>query len=49
VIGLYEGSFLRCRDGAFELLGNKAAVMRKGQDIITHEAGVILNDELTAA
>jgi len=49
VIGLYEGSFLRCRDGAFELLGNKAAVIRKGKEIITHDAGVILNDELTTA
>lgn len=49
VIGLYEGSFLRCKDGLFEILGNKAAVMRKDKDTETLEPGTILRGDLTAA
>ena len=46
VIGMYEGAFLRCRDGRYELLGNKAAVMRKGEEPVTHEPGIILDGDL---
>ena len=46
VIGMYEGSFLRCRDNRYELLGNKAVVMRKGEEPATHEPGVALDGEL---
>jgi dipeptidase E len=49
VIGLYEGSFLRCRDDSFELLGNKAAVMRKDEEMEVLEPGTILRGDLTTA
>ena len=49
VIGLYEGSFLRCRDNSFELLGNKAAVIRKDEEIVTRKPGTILCGDLTPA
>ena len=49
VIGLYEGAFLRCRGDTYELLGNKAAVMRPGEEIVTHDPGVLLGGDLTAA
>lgn len=47
VIGLYEGSFLRSENGRHELLGNKAAIIRKGEEVFTVNPGVILSDELT--
>ena len=43
---MYEGSFLRCRDNRYELLGNKAVVIRKGEEPVTHEPGVALDGEL---
>ena len=46
VIGMYEGSFLRCRDNHYEILGNKVAVLRKGEDPVTHDPGVFLDGEL---
>ena len=46
VIGMYEGSFLRCQDNRYELLGNKAAVLRKGEEPVTHDPGVFLDGEL---
>ena len=46
VIGMYEGAFLRCHEGRYELLGNKAAVMRKGEEPVTHDPGVILDGDL---
>ena len=49
VIGLYEGSFLRCTENTFELIGNKAAVLRKGEEPVTLEPGVFLRGDLTAA
>ena len=49
VIGLYEGSFIRCRDDSFELLGNKAAVMRKDEEMEVLEPGTILRGDLTTA
>ena len=49
VIGLYEGSFLRCRNNSYELLGNKADVMRKNEEIVTQEPGTILRGDLTTA
>ena len=49
VIGLYEGSFLRCTEDNFELIGNKAAVLRKGEEPVTLEPGVFLRGDLTAA
>ena len=49
VIGLYEGSFLRCTDNNYELVGNKAAVIRKGEETITYDPGIILRNDLTTA
>ena len=49
VIGMYEGAFLRCHHGRYELLGNKAAVMRKGEEPVTHEPGAVLDGELRLA
>lgn len=49
VIGLYEGAFLRCRDGVYELLGNKAAVMKPGEEIVTYTPGMRFSGDLTAA
>ncbi len=49
VIGLYEGAFLRCTDNNYELIGNKAAVIRNGEDTITYNPGIILRKDLTAA
>ena len=49
VIGLYEGSFLRCRNDSYELLGNKADVMRKNEEIVTRKPGTILRRDLTTA
>ena len=46
VIGMYEGSFLRCQDNRYELLGNKAAVLRKEEEPVTHDPGVFLDGEL---
>ena len=46
VIGMYEGAFLRCHDDRYELLGNKAAVIRKGEETVTHEPGTVLDGEL---
>ncbi len=48
VIGLYEGAFLRCRGDNYELIGNKATVMRKGEEAITYDPGIILRGNLTA-
>ena len=49
VIGLYEGAFLRCTDNNYELVGNKAAVIRKGEETITYDPGIILRNDLTTA
>tara|TARA_Y100001970_G_scaffold128347_2_gene158497 strand:- start:7137 stop:7865 length:729 start_codon:yes stop_codon:yes gene_type:complete len=49
VIGLYEGAFLKCKDDEFELIGNKAAIMRKGEQILTYDPGVMFNGKLTTA
>ena len=49
VIGLYEGAFLRFRDNNYELIGNKATVIRKGEEAITYDSGIILRGDLTAA
>jgi dipeptidase E len=49
VIGLYEGSYLRSKGDYFELLGNKAALFRKGEDLVTVEPGTLLTSDLTAA
>ncbi|MDP6149100.1 MAG: dipeptidase PepE [Candidatus Thalassarchaeaceae archaeon] len=49
VIGLYEGAFLRYRDNNYELIGNKAAVIRKGEEAITYDPGTFLREDLTTA
>ena len=49
VIGLYEGSFLRCKNDTFELLGNKAEVMRKDEESVTYGPGTTLRGDLTTA
>ncbi len=47
VIGLYEGSFLRCDDTGIELLGNKAVIIRKNQDMLIIEENQKLNYDLS--
>ena len=47
VIGLYEGSFLRCDETGIELLGNKAVIIRKNQDMLTIEENQKLNYDLS--
>ena len=49
VIGLYEGSYLRQIGEFFELLGNKAALMRKGEETVTVSPGTLLAGDLTTA
>jgi len=49
VIGLYEGSYLRHNGEYFELLGNKATVIRKGEEMVTLSPGTLLAGDLTAA
>tara|TARA_Y100000768_G_scaffold13700_1_gene9608 strand:+ start:1105 stop:1830 length:726 start_codon:yes stop_codon:yes gene_type:complete len=49
VIGLYEGSYLRHNGGYFELLGNKATLMRKGKEMVTVSPGTLLAGDLTTA
>ena len=49
VIGLYEGSYLRQNGEFFELLGNKAALMRKGEETVTVSPGTLLAGDLTTA
>jgi dipeptidase E len=47
VIGLYEGSFLRCDEEGIELLGNKAAIIIKGTEIETISPEMKMNYDLT--
>jgi dipeptidase E len=47
VIGLYEGSFLRCDEEGIELLGNKAAIIIKGSEIETISPEMKMNYDLT--
>ena len=47
VIGMYEGSYLRSEGDFFQLIGNKAVLIRKGSDLTTVEPGTILTRELT--
>jgi len=47
VIGLYEGSFLRCDDEGIELLGNKAAIIRKHTEVETIEVNSKLGYDLS--
>ena len=47
VIGLYEGSYLMSENDCYRLIGNKAALIRKGHDLTTVEAGTILTEKLT--
>ena len=47
VIGLYEGAFLKCKNDIYELIGNKASVMKKGEEIQTYEAGTVFDGNLT--
>ena len=47
VIGLYEGSFLRCDEGGVELLGNKAAIIIKGSEIKTISPKMKMNYDLS--
>ena len=47
VIGMYEGSYLRSEGDFFQLIGNKAVLIRKGSDLTTVEPGAILTRELT--
>lgn len=49
VIGLYEGSYLRQNGEYFELLGNKATLMRKDEEIVTIGPGTLLAGDLTPA
>ena len=48
VIGLYEGAFLRCNKEGVELLGNKAAIIRKNCVIETIRKNKKLNYDLSA-
>ena len=48
VIGLYEGSFLRCDEEGVELLGNKAAIIIKGSEIKTISPEMKINYDLSA-
>ena len=48
VIGLYEGSFLRCDGEGIELLGNKAAIIIKGSEIETISPEMKMNYDLSA-
>jgi len=47
VIGLYEGSFLRCDDEGIELLGNKAVIIKKNQELLTVDENQKLNYDLS--
>jgi dipeptidase E len=47
VIGLYEGSFLRCDDNGVELLGNKAVIIKKNKEIQTIVENNKLNYDLS--
>jgi len=47
VIGLYEGSFLKCNEEGIELLGNKAAIIRKNTGIETIEKDRKLSYDLS--
>ena len=47
VIGLYEGSFLRCDDEGIELLGNKAVIIKKNQESLTVDENQKLNYDLS--
>ena len=49
VIGLYEGSYLRQNGEYYELLGNKATLMRKGEETVTVSPGTLLAGDLTTA
>jgi len=49
VIGLYEGSYLRSKGEHFELIGNKATLMRRGEDLVTVNPGTLLTSSLTTA
>jgi dipeptidase E len=47
VIGLYEGSFLRCNEEGIELLGNKAVIVRKNKENKTILENQKLNYDLS--
>ena len=47
VIGLYEGSFLKCNDDGIELLGNSAVIIRKNKEIQTIRENQKLNYDLS--
>ena len=47
VIGLYEGSYLRSKGEYFELIGNKATLMRKGEEMVTVNPGALLSNDLS--
>ena len=47
VIGLYEGSFLRCNEEGIELLGNKAVIVRKNKENKTILKNQKLNYDLS--
>ena len=47
VIGLYEGSFLKCNDEEIELLGNSAVIIRKNEEMQTIRENQKLNYDLS--
>lgn len=47
VIGLYEGSFLKCNDEEIELLGNSAVIIRKNEEIQSIRENQKLNYDLS--
>ena len=47
VIGLYEGSFLKCNDEVIELLGNNAVIIRKNEGNQTIRENQKLNYDLS--
>ncbi len=48
VIGLYEGSFLKCNDEGIELLGNKAVIIRKNEETRVMTENQKMNYDLSA-
>ena len=49
VIGLYEDHTYVQNGECYELLGNKATLMRKGEETVTVGPGTLLTGDLTTA